>query len=804
MATTNHSASLSQRLVETCSNLLLRLRVLVVALAIAITGFLGYEARNVQLDPGFIKLIPFDHPFMQAFAKYALIFPGHNRVVLNIHWKGEGDLYNKEFMTAMGNLANEVYFIPHVDRTRVTSIFSPSQRYTKITEEGFVGAPIIPETFNATQAELDQVRRNVGDAGIIGRLVGNDGRDAMIMFEIQENVAGERIQVNYYELAHKLDEMRAKYENQNIEVNVIGFVMIVGSIVDGLLGVMAFFLISFVITGVLLYLYCRSVKLTFLSLAVALLPVIWLGGLLPMVGAGIDPISILVPFLIFSIGVSHAVQMTNAWKQASLAGAEPVEASRQAFQQLFVPGALALITNGLGFLVIMRIQIDIVRELGMTASMGVMLMIATNKLILPVLLSYTSLEKSAQRRAHAVDDGEEMRRSWWMLSRLATRKPAAIAFGIAAVLSVFAAIDARDLKTGDVGQGAPELWPGDRYNVDNGAILSRYDIGTDILTVIVETTGFNEACLDHSVMTAVDRFDLFARGISGVQSVLTVPAIGKMVIAGMNEGNPRWANLPRDPNGLAVGGYGYNPDIGLNTEGCKAMKVDIFLKNHDGALVAHVVEEIQKFIAGDQTPNVDFRMASGNIGVIAATNQAVEEAEMEMLLSIFGAISLLCFLTFRSWEAVVCIIVPLTIVSIFCNALMAKLGIGLKVSTLPVIALGVGVGVDYGIYIYERMIHQMRHEGQGVRQAFYEAMKQRGTCALFTAVTMAVGVGTWAFSALKFQADMGILLSFMFLVNVLGAIFLLPALAAWLLPEKGFAKEKAGAAATDTAIVSGR
>jgi hypothetical protein len=58
-------------------------------------------------------------------------------------------------------------------------------------------------------------------------------------------------------------------------------------------------------------------------------------------------------------------------------------------------------------------------------------------------------------------------------------------------------------------------------------------------------------------------------------------------------------------------------------------------------------------------------------------------------------------------------------------------------------------------------------------------MRQRGTAALFTAFTMSVGVGTWAFAPLKFQADMGILLAFMFLVNVFGAIFLLPGLAAW-------------------------
>ncbi|MCY1360184.1 hopanoid biosynthesis associated RND transporter like protein HpnN [compost metagenome] len=233
----------------------------------------------------------------------------------------------------------------------------------------------------------------------------------------------------------------------------------------------------------------------------------------------------------------------------------------------------------------------------------------------------------------------------------------------------------------------------------------------------------------------------------------------------------------------------------MNTSNCQAIQVLIYTANHEGATIAHIVREIRRFTAADQTPNVAFRLAGGNIGVMAATNEAVEEAEVAMLLAIFGAITLLCLLTFRSWRAVLCIIVPLTLVSVLCNALMARLGIGLKVSTLPVITLGVGVGVDYGIYLYERIQHQIRVEGQALPQAFAEAMRQRGSAALFTALTMCIGVGTWAFAALKFQADMGILLAFMFLVNLFGAVSLLPALAAWL----GVEEEERARVAADVA-----
>ena len=189
---------------------------------------------------------------------------------------------------------------------------------------------------------------------------------------------------------------------------------------------------------------------------------------------------------------------------------------------------------------------------------------------------------------------------------------------------------------------------------------------------------------------------------------------------------------------------------------------------------------MKAFAKANNTDRIAFKLATGNMGVAAATNEAVDKARWEMNFAIFGALMLMCMATFRSLRATLCILIPLAIVSVLCEALMPALGIGLKVSTLPVIALGVGVGVDYGIYLYDRLEVHLR-EGKPLAEAFYEALNERGTAMVFTAVTMTIGVGTWALSALKFQADMGILLAFMFFLNMLGALFLLPALAAFLL-----------------------
>ena len=775
--TAAHTITRTDAIVAVLARMLIQWRKPLGLFFMLLTLGLGYSALDTRLDPGFNKLIPLKHKYMAAFLEHSSTFSGANRVLVSVQWKGEGDIYNAEFLPVLRKVNDEVFFTPGVNRASVRSIFTPNVRYIEVTEQGFNGDVVIPAKFETNEAGLSQVRANVAKSGVVGRLVANDLKSALVQADLLEinPETGERL--DYAEVAKKLEAIRAEFANSNIDIQIVGFAKVMGDVMEGLFTVVMFFLVAFIITSLLLWLYTRSFRLTVLAIAVALLPVIWLLGILPLIGYGIDPMSVLVPFLIFSIGVSHAVQMTNAWKQDVLAGETALEAAEGAFRKLAIPGIMALLANAFGFMVIMLIDIPIVHELGLTACLGVALMIMTNKMFMPIILSHLRLEKMALNQPV---DNKEKHKTWWKISALAEPKPALVTFAVMLVLLGAATHFSRQLQTGDIGSGVPELRADSRYNKDNDKIISNYSIGMDVLSVYAETSNLDEACLNWPVMNAVERFDLRMRGVDGVQSVSTVAGMAKLYAAGNNEANPRWAALQRTEAALRTGGRAANPENGLNSHGCKTIHLAIYMTDHQGPTLKHVVDEVQRFIDEDKTPNIVFRLAGGNAGLAAATNEAVEKAEVQMLASIFASISLLCWLTFRSWRAVVCVVIPLMLVTIMCNALMALLGIGLKVATLPVIALGVGVGVDYGIYIYERMQHDMAEHGYGLREAFYEAMRQRGTAAVFTAVTMAIGVGTWAFSALKFQADMGILLAFMFLVNVLGAIFLLPALACWL------------------------
>ena len=772
-----------QAFVQSLSDLLFGRRKFFLGLFAAITVLLAISASQLRVDAGFAKMIPLQHPYMKTFTEYQKTFGGANRVLIALRTKDGQDIYNAEFLKTLKGVTDEVFFLPGIDRPTVTSLFTPNVRFIEVVEEGFAGGNVIPASFAGTPEDLELVRGNVLKSGHVGRLVSNDFKGAMVSAELLEVDPNTGVKLDYREVAKKLEAIRTKYGNDKVSIHIIGFAKAVGDIAAGASGVLVFFVVAFFITALLLLWYSGSAKLTGLALVCAFVPVVWLLGILPLIGFGIDPLSILVPFLIFSIGVSHAVQMTNAWKMEVVAGSDGFTAAKSAFSNLFVPGAMALLANAVGFMVMVYIAIDIVRELAITASLGVAVMIVTNKMLLTILLSYLKLTPAETEKLRK--QGGENRGDWlWKrIQVFATPKVAIVVLAVTAVLMAGAAIKSRDMKTGDLGKGIPELRDNSVYNQDINAIVNSFSIGVDMLSVIVQAKNIDGACTDFEVMDSIDRFENYMRNVHGVQGTISLAGVSKIVNAGWNEGNPRWRVHSRNRDVLAQAVTPIDTGTGLLNTDCSAMQVLIFTKDHQGETLTHIIQEIKDYTAAHPQKNIDFKLASGPVGVMAATNEAVDAAEVVMLVLLFASISLLCYAEFRSVAAVLCIVVPLAIVAVLCNALMATLGIGLKVSTLPVVALGVGVGVDYGIYLFERMKHSLA-DGESLPDAFHKALQQRGTAAMVTAVTMSISVGTWAFSALKFQADMGILLAFLFMVNMLGAIFVLPALAAFLIKDK--------------------
>ncbi|MFB2638353.1 RND family transporter [Shewanella bicestrii] len=762
-----------EKLVNGFESFLFRNRAWVVSIFILLTVFLGYQASQLKMDAAFIKNIPLNHSYMQTYLKHQKDFGGANSIMVAVE-DTSGNIFNPNFFDTLKNVHDQLFFIPGVDRSQVKSLFSPSTRFTEVVEDGFAGGPVIPADFTTTEAGLNTVRDNIEKAGIVGRLIANDYSAAMVSAQLMDFDPQTGKPLDTIAFAAQLEkELRGKYETDKVKIHIIGFAKMAGDVADGAKGVLLFFVIAILITAVMVYLFSKSLILTLLPLVCSLTAVIWQLGLLTVIGFGLDPMSILVPFLVFAIGVSHGVQMINAVRRRVMDGQTTKAASASAFRSLLVPGGVALLSDTVGFITLLSIDIGIIRELAISASLGVGVIIFTNLILLPLVISFTELKVAPQGAPTA--DEVRAEAIWRYLAKFATPKYAVVVIAATIALYFAGLQQANQMKIGDLQGGAPALHQDSRYNLDTFFITDHFSITTDVMTVIVEASP--EACTYHDMLTQIDEFEWLVRNTPGVESTVSLASVAKKVNAGFNEGNPRWEVLPRTTASL-VQAIGQIPTTsGLLNGDCSVMPVYLFMQDHKAETIETVVAKVKAVAAKMDNDKLQFKLASGPVGVMAATNEAVAEAQLPMMIYVYGAVFVLCLISFKSLKATVAVIIPLYVVSTLAQALMTQLNIGLAVSTLPVIALGVGIGVDYGIYILSTMSSKLSN-GMPVQQAYYEALVERGSAVIFTGLTLAIGVSTWFFSALKFQMDMGILLTFMFVVNMLGAIIILPALAA--------------------------
>jgi predicted RND superfamily exporter protein len=650
----------------------------------------------------------------------------------------------------------------------------------------------MPENYDGSPAATEQLKLNIARAGIVGRLVGNDFKSSMLFVPLldKDPTTGEAI--DYSVLSRTLEEnIRNRFETAagadapGIRIHIIGFAKLVGDLIEGLSLVMAYFGIAALIAIAVIYFYTRCVRSTVLVVACSAIAVVWQLGLVSALGFELDPFSILVPFLVFAIGVSHGAQKMNGIMQDIGRGMHRLVAARFTFRRLILAGMTALLADAVGFAVLMVIDIPVIQDLALTASIGVAVLIFTNLLLLPVLLSYTGVSESAARRslraeaAEGSDDSQGIGRVWTLLDRFTERRWATGAVVVAAVMAVGGFVASLQLKIGDLEPGAPELRADSRYNLDNAYITANYSLSSDQFAVIIKTP--TEGCLDYRTLVEADRLAWQLRQLPGVQTTAFLGDAVRQITAGTAEGSLKWLTLARNQDVLNYGAQQASvssPDLFNND--CSVMPVIAYLKDHKAETLNEVVAVTAAFADAHSTEDRRFLLAAGSAGIEAATNIVVKDAWRQMLFLVYGAVIVLCFITFRSWRAVVVAIVPLVLTSILCEALMVALGIGVKVATLPVIALGVGIGVDYALYLLSIQLAQQR-AGAPLALAYRRSIQFTGKVVALVGVTLAAGVITWAWSPIKFQADMGILLTFMFVWNMIGALILIPALSYFLL-----------------------
>lgn len=760
-------------------------RRLVLASLAVFTLVMAWFAVQLRMDAGFEKQLPIGHEYIKTFEAYRNDLQGANRLTLVVRAR-HGSIWSAPGLKRVYDVTQALTFLPGVSRSSVRSLWTPNAFVNEITEEGFRADPLVPGTVTAEHLDDEIIARiasSSAQGGFIGTLVSRDQSSAMITAELNEfDANGARL--DYVAFNHALEkEVRQQFEDGDFEIQMIGFAKQIGDIADGAAAVLEFCLLALLLTAAAVYWYCHSLRFTLLALVCSLASLVWQFGSLRLLGYGLDPLAVLVPFLVFAIGVSHGVQQINFIVREIALGKSAEAAARSSFSGLLVPGTLALVTALVSFVTLLLIPIPMVRELAITASLGVAFKIITNLVMLPLVASLLRVD---DKYASAQEIARQRRTRWLHgLSRLAERRNAQWVLGIALVIFLAAIWQSHDRVVGTLQAGAPELREDSRFNRDAVSIASNYDIGLDWLSVVFEvnrgdSAGDSQAaCEDVAVGQYQDRFVWDMQEVPGVLSVASFSSNLRQFNEGYNEGNPKMGAVPIDPVNYAALATEVARTPGLMRTDCSMSAVHLYLADHKATTINRVIEAAKAFRSQYPMPGVVVRLASGNAGVLAAINEEVEKSETPMLLYVYAAIALLVFVVYRDWRAVLVCCLPLTIGTFIGYWFMKELQIGLTIATLPVMVLAVGIGVDYAFYIYNRLQLHQAH-GQPITKAVEHALLEVGIATIFTAITLAIGVATWAFSDLKFQADMGKLLAFMFIVNMVMAMTVLPAFAVWL------------------------
>ncbi|MCL5042156.1 MAG: MMPL family transporter [Gammaproteobacteria bacterium] len=768
-------------------------RMLVLLSCLLVTVVLGIFASRLEVNASFERMIPVNNPYIKNYLAYKDELPGLGNTIRVVVSNKDGDIYDPDYLQTLQEVNDTLYLIPGIDRSWMRSLWMPIVRWREVTEDGISGGAVMPSDYDGSAASIATLRRNVTRAGLSGSLVANDSSSSMIVAPLLENNPQTGGPLDYSDFSQQLEEKIRSFESDRIGIHIVGFSKLVGDLIEGLRVVMLFFGVSVVVAALFVYLYTRCIRSTLLLVGIAVTGVVWLLGLMQLLGYDLDPYSILVPFLIFSIGLSHGTQKMNGILQDIGRGTHKYVAARYTFRRLFLTGLTALLTNVVGFAVLAIIDIPVIRDLALTTSIGVSVLIFTKLILIPVALSYIGVSKKAARIAVEKDKAEQQNKSWqgliWKgLDRFTQRKWATIAVVTSVLITAVSTVVMFDLKIGDLDPGAPELRPDSRYNLDNAFITSNYGLSSDQFAVIMKTDV--DGCRFYGPLQTMDQLAWQLRQTEGVQTTSSLADSVRFMTSGMAEGSGKWLTISRDQaitNASVDAAMISSP--GITNQNCSVTPLIAYLTDRKADTLTRVLDVVEEFAEQYNTgPNaeqpVEFLLAAGNAGIEAATNIEVRKGIIIMYFAVYGATALLCLITFRSIRATLIALIPLIMTTIISKALMVWLGIGLKVATLPVMAVGVGVGVDYALYLLSVQL-AVQARGESLAVAYRRSLDFTGKVVALIGLTMAAGVITWAWSPIKFQADMGILLTFMFLWNMLGALILIPALSHFLLKETG-------------------
>ena len=447
-------------------------RLPVLLLGAAVTVLMGWQARTLRVNAHHAETIPTGHPYVAASLRHRAALHGLGNSVRVVVESPTGTILDAGYLRTLRQINDELFLLPGVDRPYMKSLWTPSTRWMSVTEEGLEGGPVIDDRHDGSAASLERLRGHIEQSGEIGQLVARDWGSSLISLPLLDRDPLTAGRLDYGRFAHALNTLRSRYEAAGVRLHVVGFAAVVGELIAGTEQMVGFFAAAVAITLLLLWRALRSARNALLVVLCSLTAVLWLLGSIAWRDQPLDPYSVLVPFLIFAIGVSHGLQKMNGIAQDIGRGTHRLVAARYTFRRLFLPGFTALLAAASGFAVLTVARIGVIQKLAWNASLGVAMLVVTNLVMLPLLLSFVGVGAATRPawRAARRAAGSPARDAG--CGPVGLTRPVHAALLGALLLAVLALGVGRRLQIGDLGAGAPELAASSRYNRDTSFVAA--------------------------------------------------------------------------------------------------------------------------------------------------------------------------------------------------------------------------------------------------------------------------------------------------------------------------------------------
>lgn len=752
-------------------------------LIFVISAFFLYEFTKLPVRTNFGDLLPQRHPFIKVHNKTRDIFGGANQVLIMVQVR-EGDIFNKKTLEKVQWITRELEKIPGVDPYKIRSIatskmkdFKFSSGTMKITALMF---PDVPADEAAMQVLRDSIYSN---PRYYGQYVSYDSKKTLIMVDFFE------VDIDYEVVFNELSRIRQHTEDENHIINIAGEPMHLGYInyhtnqVLMILGITVLGIIG------MLYLYYRSKRAVFIPILSAALSAVWGLGFMSLVGFSLDPLILVLPFLISLMTARHSMQCISRYLEEYQTVQDIKQAAVITIQSMFAAGITSIITDALGIALVAIAFIPILVNISIACSFWCFATVILSVIFTPLMLA--CLTETERLKKHLEKTSTQQNRDVRsrFLSLIGTWIPRRGKWYVAAVTTVVVIIGwnyANQIRVGDFFPGSSILWPFHRYNKDAFRITFSIPLLNPLYVILEgDEGGF---VTKGTTLREMNRFQRYMMEHDRVMFAYSIASTLPGFLMSSYEDDPQWFHIPKEDRVLS---FITRRLIYAGEPGTWDRYVDmrdryanivIYCRDKMPKTIESVMQHIRDYTGKTPgPPGGKYILAGGAVGVQAGVREVIADAQIWNLIFALGSIFIFCAINFRSLLAGLILTVPLAISNILTFALMGAYHIGLTVNTYPVASVGIGLGVDYGIYFVSRLLEE-RRGGADLDQAICQTLKTNGKAIIQIATTLTIGLLIWIFSALKFQAEMGALLAILLFLNMLGALFLVPTLICILKP----------------------